>query len=181
MNNVYNYFYFGSIQFVSNLTRNPRNPQIYLSSESTSRWRWNFHAALRVESTEWHMFHCACLAGCPFICFTLIAQYSLRYSDAHRKQLSVFTTWDGMLSYLQAQPMLDEFVAFAEGKGLKRRYNNIMKSRKLIERAIYANVIYDILGMLEHVKYVNTFDPTVLKAVEVLEAEKAFPVAPVVR
>lgn len=111
----------------------------------------------------------------------LIAQYSLRYSDAHRKELSVFTTWDGMLSYLQAQPMLDEFVAFAEGKGLKRRYNNIMKSRKLIERAIYANVIYDILGMLEHVKYVNTFDPTVLKAVEVLEAEKAFPVAPVVR
>jgi hypothetical protein len=31
------------------------------------------------------------------------------------------------------------------------------------------------------VKYVNTFDSTVLKAVEVLEAEKAFPVAPVVR
>ena len=59
MNNVYNYFYFASIQFVSNLTRNPRNPQIYLSSESTSRWRWIFYAALRVESTEWHMFHSA--------------------------------------------------------------------------------------------------------------------------
>ena len=60
MNNVvYNYFYFGSNQFVSNLTRNPRNPQIYLLSESTSRWRWNFYAALRVESTEWHMFHSA--------------------------------------------------------------------------------------------------------------------------
>ena len=44
---------------MSNLTRNPRNPQIYLSSESISRWCWNFYAALRVESTEWHMFHSA--------------------------------------------------------------------------------------------------------------------------
>ena len=25
---------------MTNLTRNPQNPQIYLSSESTSRWRW---------------------------------------------------------------------------------------------------------------------------------------------
>jgi carboxyl-terminal processing protease len=83
-----------------------------------------------------------------------------------------------MLEYLQTQPLLDEFVEFAEKKGLKRRYNHIMRSRRLIERSIYANVIYDILGMLEHVKYINTFDPTVLKAVEVLEEGKAFPTAP---
>ncbi|MBR5891365.1 MAG: S41 family peptidase [Bacteroidaceae bacterium] len=108
----------------------------------------------------------------------LIMQFCLRYSDAHRKELSEFKTWDSMLLHLQAQPLLDEFVAYADGKGLKRRYNSIMKSRKLIERNIYANVIYDILGMLEHVKYINTFDPTVLKAVEVLEQGKAFPVAP---
>ena len=105
----------------------------------------------------------------------LIAQYCLRYSDAHRKELSVFTTWDAMLEYLKTQPMLDEFVAFAEKTGLKRRYNHIMKSRRLIERSIYANVIYDILGMLEHVKYINTFDVTVLKAVEVLESGEAYP------
>lgn len=105
----------------------------------------------------------------------LIAQYCLRYSDAHRKELSLFTTWDAMLEYLKTQPMLDEFVAFAEKKGLKRRYNHIMKSRRLIERSIYANVIYDILGMLEHVKYINTFDVTVLKAVEVLESGEAYP------
>ncbi|MBR5150059.1 MAG: S41 family peptidase [Bacteroidaceae bacterium] len=108
----------------------------------------------------------------------LIMQFCLRYSDAHRKELSEFKTWDSMLLHLQAQPLLDEFVAYADGKGLKRRYNSIMKSRKLIERSIYANIIYDILGMLEHVKYINTFDPTVLKAVEVLEQGKAFPVAP---
>ena len=105
----------------------------------------------------------------------LIAQYCLRYSDAHRKELSLFTTWDAMLEYLKPPPMLDEFVAFAEKKGLKRRYNHIMKSRRLIERSIYANVIYDILGMLEHVKYINTFDVTVLKAVEVLESGEAYP------
>ena len=108
----------------------------------------------------------------------LITQYCLRYSDAHRKELSSYNTWEEMLKYLQTQPLLDEFVAYADKKGLKRRYNHIMKSRKLIERSIYANIIYDIQGMLEHVKYINTFDPTVLKAVEVLEEGKAFPTQP---
>lgn len=108
----------------------------------------------------------------------LIPQFCLRYSDAHRKELSAYTTWDAMLEYLQTQPLLDEFVAYADKKGLKRRYNHIMKSRKLIERSIYANIIYDILGMLEHVKYINTFDVTVLKAIEVLESGKAFPSMP---
>ena len=105
----------------------------------------------------------------------LISQYCLKYSDTHRKKLSTYTTWDAMLKHLQTQPLLNEFVTFAEKKGLKRRYNHIMKSRKLIERSIYANIIYDILGMLEHVKYINTFDVTVLKAIEVLESGKAFP------
>ena len=108
----------------------------------------------------------------------LIMQYCLRYSDSHRKELSEYTTWEQMLKHLQAQPLLDDFVAFAENKGLKRRYNSIMKSRKLIERSIYSNIIYDILGMLEHVKYINTFDLTVQKAIEVLEEGKAFPTPP---
>jgi carboxyl-terminal processing protease len=43
---------------------------------------------------------------------------------------------------------------------------------------MYANIIYDILGMLEHVKFINTFDPTVQKAIEVLEEGKAFPTLP---
>ena len=108
----------------------------------------------------------------------LISQFCLRYSDAHRKQLSEFNGWEAMLAYLQSQPLLDEFVSYADSKGHKRRYNSIMKSRKLIERNIYANIIYDIQGMLEHVKYINTFDTTVLKAIEVLEAGESFPKAP---
>jgi carboxyl-terminal processing protease len=108
----------------------------------------------------------------------LIMQFCLHYSDANRKQLSGFDGWEAMLAHLQSQPLLDEFVAYADSKGLKRRYNSIMKSRKLIERSIYANIIYDIQGMLEHVKYINTFDPTVLKAIEVLEAGESFPKAP---
>ena len=100
----------------------------------------------------------------------LIMQYCLRYSDSNRKELSEYKTWEEMLKHLQTQPLLDDFVAYAENKGLKRRYNNIMKSRRLIERSMYANIIYDILGMLEHVKFINTFDPTVQKAIEVLKA-----------
>ena len=71
--------------------------------------------------------------------------------------------------------MLEQFVVFAESKGLKRRNNLISRSRAILERSIYSNIIYQMLGMREHVKYVNLEDPTVLRAIEVLENGEAFP------
>ena len=108
----------------------------------------------------------------------LIRQYTFRYSDIHRPELSAYKTYEKMLDHLKSKNLVDDFVQFASTKGLKPRYWQIERSRKRIEQSLYANIIYNSLGMLEHVKYINTFDPTVIKAVEVLEKGEAFPKKP---
>lgn len=108
----------------------------------------------------------------------LIQQYTFRYSDAHRKELSAFATYENLLAHLKSKNLVDDFVKFAADKGLKQRNIQIEKSRKRIEQSIYANIIYNIQGMQEHVRYINTFDVTVLRAVKVLDEGKAFPQAP---
>lgn len=105
----------------------------------------------------------------------LIQQYTFAYSNSNRPTLSQFTTYEDMLGYLSAQGLVDKFVTYAAGKGLKPRYWQIEKSRKRLEQSINANIIYNILGMLQHMRYINTFDTTVQKAIEVLENEQSFP------
>ncbi len=107
----------------------------------------------------------------------LIQQYTFAYSDKHRQELSTFDRYEEALAYMEQQNILEDFINYASNKGLKARYWQIEKSRKRLERSIYANIIYNIQGMLEHVRYINTFDPTVIKAVEVLEKGESFPKA----
>lgn len=106
----------------------------------------------------------------------VIRQFTFSYSDKNRVTLSKFTTYEEILQHLQGENLLDEFVSFAATKGIKPRYWQIQKSKKRIEQSIYSNIIYNIQGMLEHVRYINTFDPTVQKAIEVLENGKSIPV-----
>ena len=105
----------------------------------------------------------------------LISRYALQYSNNNRHILSKYSGYTELVSYLETQPILDDFVEYATKKGLKRRNNLIAKSKKVLTRSLYSNIIYQIQGMLEHVKYINLEDPTVQKAIEVLEKGEAFP------
>ena len=105
----------------------------------------------------------------------LVRQYTFKYSDVNRPKLSQYKKYEEMIEYLKQQGLVDDFVKFASAKGHKPRYWQIERSRKRLEQAIFANIIYNSLGMLEHVKYINTFDTTVLKAIEVLEKGESFP------
>jgi carboxyl-terminal processing protease len=71
--------------------------------------------------------------------------------------------------------VLEQFIRFADDKGVKRRNNMIKKSRSLFEQAIYGSIIYYMLEMDDYVEYINRFDPVVKKAIELYEAGKTFP------
>lgn len=105
----------------------------------------------------------------------LLQRYTFRYSNNHRHELSKIKTYEEMLIHLKKQGLVNEFVKYAAEKGHKPRYRQIEQSYKRIEQSLFANIIYNIQGMLEHIRYINTFDKTVLKAVEVLEKGEAFP------
>ena len=108
----------------------------------------------------------------------LIIRYTFDYTDQNRSTLQKYDTPEKMEAYLKGQNLLNKFSAWAEKKGLKRRNNLMMKSRRLFEMSLYGNIIYNMLGMEAYVEYLNESDKTVLKAVEILEKGESFPQAP---
>lgn len=108
----------------------------------------------------------------------LIIRYSFDYTDQNRNKLMEYKTEEEMSNYLKTQNLLVKFAKWAEKKGLKRRNNMLITSRDLFETSIYGNIIYNMLGMEEYIKYLNKTDNTVLKAVEVLEKGESVPEAP---
>ncbi|WP_321332835.1 S41 family peptidase [uncultured Bacteroides sp.] len=109
----------------------------------------------------------------------LIIQYTFQYTDDNRDKLNQYTDEESLLNYLRRQNLVAQFVHYADSKGIKRRNILIQKSHKLLERNIYGNIIYNILGKEAYIKYFNKSDDTVKKAIELLEKGEAFPKAPV--
>lgn len=105
----------------------------------------------------------------------LFTRFPFEYTDKHRPHLAQYTTMDELLQYLKGKDLLEEFVQHATSKGVKRRNNLINQSRSLMEDILYGNIIYNMLGMEEYVKYLNLTDPVVLRAVEVLERGESRP------
>ena len=108
----------------------------------------------------------------------LTMKFAFQYTDQNRQKLQKYENADDLLKYLKTQNILEKFARYAESKGLKRRNILMYKSKELFDRNLYGNIIYNMLNMEEYVKYINKSDKTVLKALEVLETEKAFPKAP---
>ncbi len=108
----------------------------------------------------------------------LIIRYAFDYTDQNRNKLMEYKTEEEMSNYLKTQNLLVKFAKWAEKKGLKRRNNMLITSKELFETSIYGNIIYNMLGMEEYIKYLNKTDNTVLKAVEVLEKGESVPEAP---
>ncbi|WP_300726234.1 S41 family peptidase [uncultured Bacteroides sp.] len=108
----------------------------------------------------------------------LIARFSLDYTDKNRATLQKYPTEEKLQAYLKTQNLLEKFASYAEGKGLKRRNILMYKSKKLFEQALFGNIIYNMLGMESFIAYTNESDPTVKKALEVLDKGESFPKAP---
>ena len=108
----------------------------------------------------------------------LLIQYSFQYTDRNRAKLDQFKDETELQKYLEKQNIVEQFVQFAAQKGVKRRNLLINKSRKLLERNLYGNIIYNIQGKEAYIRYINRDDATVLKALEILERGEAFPKAP---
>lgn len=108
----------------------------------------------------------------------LIIRYAFDYTDQNRNKLMEYKTGDELCEYLKTQNLLVKFSKWAEKKGLKRRNNMLITSKELFETSIYGNIIYNMLGIEEYIKYLNKSDNTVLKAVEVLEKGESVPKAP---
>ena len=95
-------------------------------------------------------------------------QFAYRYTDAHRKQLSLFKDWKALEKHLLEANWLPEFIAFAKEKGIEPNEAQIEKSRPLLTRLINAYIVRNILGDDGFFPLFERDDEITKKAVEVM-------------
>ena len=108
----------------------------------------------------------------------LILQFAYDYTDENRLKMKPYATLETLLGYLKKQNLVEAFARYGEKNGLKRRNLMIKKSNELLQRFIYGRIIYNMLDDEAFIRYFNEEDPTIRKALEVMDKQAAFPKRP---
>ncbi len=85
----------------------------------------------------------------------LILQYAFTYTDNNRPKLNTYKDMMSLSKYLVSQNTVEQFAAYADHNGLKRRNLMIRKSHKLLERFINSRIIYNMLDDEAWTEYIN--------------------------
>lgn len=96
--------------------------------------------------------------------------FSFEYTDKNRQKLSQFNDVKELTVYLNKQNILDEFVAFASKKGIKKDADGLELSGKIIEvetKALIARNIFDNEGFYP---VIQEIDKTLLEGIRLLES-----------
>ena len=108
----------------------------------------------------------------------LILQNAFTYTDNNRPKLNTYKDMMSLSKYLVSQNTVEQFAAYADHNGLKRRNLMIRKSHKLLERFINSRIIYNMLDDEAWTEYINADDPAIAKALSVFRENAAFPKKP---
>lgn len=108
----------------------------------------------------------------------LILQYAFTYTDNNRPKLNTYKDMMSLSKYLVSQNTVEQFAAYADRNGLKRRNLMIRMSHKLLERFINSRIIYNMLDDEAWTEYINADDPAIAKALSVFRENAAFPKKP---
>lgn len=106
----------------------------------------------------------------------LLQRYAFEFTDAHRNALSKAKDTTSLLAMLpDDDSLLEDFVNFAADNKHPARWYYINISRNLIVNQLKAIIARDILSTSAFYEIYNTTDPTVIRAVNELNAGHARP------
>ena len=105
----------------------------------------------------------------------LIYQFAFNYSDKNREKLSEFKTYDEIQSYLNKQPLLDQFTSFAASKGVKRRPVYIRISKDIIIKQIESYIIRNITNEENFYRSFYRDDENLQEAIERIKNNQTIP------
>ena len=108
----------------------------------------------------------------------LILQFGYDYVDQNRQKLSTYTNEEQLLKYMKRQNLVEQFVQYAEQRGLKRRNLMIQRSHKLLEQFIFSRIIYNMLDEQSWMQYLNQNDRAITEALRLFKEGTAFPQPP---
>ena len=99
----------------------------------------------------------------------VLYRYTLDFTDRNRKALDRVTTIEELDAVLDNEPLLDNFIAYAERNGVARDEEGLKKSRRVIEAQIRAyigrNAMADEAGFYHNI---YPIDEAMQRAVEEL-------------
>ena len=95
-------------------------------------------------------------------------QFAYQYTDRHRKELSKYKDWQSLEKHLLKANWLDEFVAFAQKKGVEPNPEQLAKSKPLLVRLVNAYIVRNILNDEGFFPLFERDDDITIKAVEQL-------------
>lgn len=104
-----------------------------------------------------------------------IRQFAFDYADANRAKIASLDNVKQIEAYLLRQNLLEQFAAYAERQGLRRRNLMLYRSRTLFERSLISNIIYDIREAEDYIQYLNKSDKTVEEAISLIQQGKTVP------
>lgn len=105
----------------------------------------------------------------------ILYRYALEYSDWHKHEFSQYENYEELWDFLKSQPLVNDFANYAAKKGIKKRPYLIAISRELIANQLQAYIIRNFFKDDGFYPVFLKDDPTLLKAIEVIEAGRAFP------
>ncbi len=101
--------------------------------------------------------------------------FCFQYSDQHRIQLKEFKTWQDLQAHLATTAYVEEFLQYAQQKGIARNAKEFKQSESLIVNILQAYISRNILGDAGFYPILNLNDATVQKAIEVLNSDEHSP------
>lgn len=97
----------------------------------------------------------------------LIYTFAYNFADNNRETLAQFETAEEFDSYLNRQNILEEFVNYAQGKGVQRDAKGIKQSEQIIKTQLKAYIARNIIGEEGFYPIISQIDNTLQKAIEI--------------
>ena len=97
----------------------------------------------------------------------LVYSFAYAYADSHRDDLSKLVTAAEFETYLDKHKVINEFVAYAEEKGIKRDSEGLKTSKQIISTQLKAYIARNIIGEEGFYPIIKQVDKTLLRAIEV--------------
>ncbi len=97
----------------------------------------------------------------------LIYTFAYSYADEHREELSKLKTAEEFDSYLDKKRALNDFIKFAETKGVKKDAKGLKVSGEIINTQLKAYIARNIIGEEGFFPIIKKIDKTLLRAIEI--------------
>ena len=95
--------------------------------------------------------------------------FAASYADHHREKLLDFKTPADLKAYLQKQRVFENFVDYTAAQGIPKKPQQISESKELAANQIYAYIARNILGEDAFWMILQEKDPTLNKAVSLIQ------------